>query len=177
MWSKWEFFHRATTSAEIYIELGDLLLFWKEDLLDFSMLESVYNVEEVAGKGMGCVATRDIKKGSLVLREKPALFIEKQDPKSWFSTFSIMNSEDQESYLALYNFYDCDSTDWSSYMRISHKNACNWISGPEANDLSGLSQEMALTVWQICITNSFDNGVCLKTSRFNHSCNANGHNF
>ena len=141
------------------------------------MTESVYNVEEVAGKGMGCVATKDIKKGSLVLREKPALFIEKQDPKSCFKSFSMMISENQETYLALYNAYDCDSAEWSSTMRVSHKDACNWISGLGANDLSGLSQEMALTVWQICLTNSFDNGVCLNTSRFNHSCNANGHNF
>ena len=163
--------HKCTHCIDT--ELGDLLFFWRDSL----MTESVYNVQEVAGKGMGCVATKDIKKGSLVLREKPALFIEKQDPKSCFKSFSMMISENQETNLALYNAYDCDSTEWSSAMRLSHEDTCNWISGLGANDLSGLSQEMAVTVWQVCLTNSFDNGVCLNTSRFNHSCNANGHNF
>ena len=62
------------------------------------MTEGLYKKQEVAGKGMGCVATREIKKGSLVLRERPALFgQEKQTVGSMVGDFTMMTREDQKT--------------------------------------------------------------------------------
>ena len=36
---------------------------------------ALYRVEHVAGKGLGCIAVKDIKRGSLVEREFPQLVI------------------------------------------------------------------------------------------------------
>ena len=43
--------------------------------------------------------------------------------------------------------------------------------------ISGLSKEKAFEVWAIHSTNGFHNGVCLKMSRFNHSCRPNAQYF
>ena len=36
----------------------------------------MYREECLPGKGLGCVASRSISRGCLVLREKPALYLE-----------------------------------------------------------------------------------------------------
>ena len=77
--------------------------------------------------------------------------------------------------MGLYNMYDIHSSEWSSQMKSDLEAAMK-----ESNNLnfpgSGISQEQATRIWQIRRTNSFSRGVCLKMSRFNHSCYANtGH--
>ena len=39
--------------------------------LEFFEMENIYNVVEIKEKGLGCVALKDIKKGTLILKEKP----------------------------------------------------------------------------------------------------------
>ena len=34
-------------------------------------MENLYKVVEIKEKGLGCVALKDIKKGTLILKEKP----------------------------------------------------------------------------------------------------------
>ena len=31
----------------------------------------VYDIREISGKGVGCIASQDIEKGTVILREKP----------------------------------------------------------------------------------------------------------
>ena len=141
-----------------------------------SDLGLLYREEEVLGKGVGCVAICRIKKGTLLLREKPVFDIKIiGDEKNYLKHFVDLTSQDQEKYLGLYNVYDSHSSEWSNQMKSDLEAAMR-----ESNNLnfpgSGISQEQATRIWQIRRTNSFDRGVCLKMSRFNHSCHANiGH--
>ena len=112
------------------------------------------------------------------MKEKPVMLSQmNQEMGSGIRAFTMMTTENQIAYLKLYNAYDCDSTDWSSRMRIDLENVINWISVTGANDLCGLSPEMVVKICQIYHTNNFDSGLYQNMSRFNHSCHPNGHYF
>ena len=70
----------------------------------------VYKVTEIEGKGLGCVATEDIRKGSLILNENPQI-CENTEEKSWSSkwiksllkSFRKMSKANQIEYMTLGN--------------------------------------------------------------------------
>ena len=129
------------------------------------------------GKGVGCVATTKIKKGTLVVREKPVLLLDR-GPGSYLArvtaAFLAMAPKEQESYLALANKYSIKEASWSEYSREFKKARDQEVKSFGTGKLPG---ETITSVWQILETNSFNNGVCLKISRFNHSCRANAEFF
>ena len=145
----------------------------------------LYREEGVVGKGAGCIANVEIKEGSLVLREAPQLFQppSKENPTVEENThhyalcinaFMEMTKEDQKSYLGLHNKFDTEKTTWSSGMRQKFsalQDQATQITFPD------VSQEMVFKVMAIMDTNGFHNGVCLKMSRFNHSCRPNAQYF
>jgi hypothetical protein len=140
------------------------------ELKRVSTTDTLYSEEDVAGKGVGCIASKDIKKGSLILREIPALFTDVRDGpvtiasgKKIIGAFVEMSGEDQERYMTLYN---------ANYGRNAND---QWIWFNETS--MGISKDQASEVLQIYCTNSFHNGVCLKMSRFNHSCRSNAQYF
>ena len=81
----------------------------------------------MAEKGIGCVAIKNIKKGSLVIRERPQLFVSDEeilrDPnipilqkflqiaESVINCFLEMPQEEQKEYMKLHNCYDGEN--WS----------------------------------------------------------------
>ena len=77
------------------------------------MENQLYEVVEVEGKNLGCVALKDLKKGTLILREKPqfsdieASESDKIWSKDYFRrlsrNFQTMNPSDREKYLKLYS--------------------------------------------------------------------------
>jgi hypothetical protein len=140
------------------------------ELKRVSTTDTLYSEEDVAGKGVGCIASKDIKKGSLILREIPAIFTDVRDGpvtiasgKKIIGAFVEMSGEDQERYMTLYN---------ANYGRNAND---QWIWFNETS--MGISKDQASEVLQIYCTNSFHNGVCLKMSRFNHSCRSNAQYF
>ena len=66
------------------------------------------------GKGLGCVASKNIEKGALILSENPQIrgrmSEELRDETKWIKTlvqsFNRMNKADQIDYLALHSKYD-----------------------------------------------------------------------
>ena len=145
----------------------------------------VYKVAKIEGKGLGCVATEDIKKGSLILNENPQIY-ENTEEKSWSSkwiksllkSFNKMSKNDQLEYMTLSNKYinfqdSIILEDIRDYKKVIDK------------DLEDLrleiykieqDSEKAKTILKICCiysTNNFENGLKIKTSRFNHSCHPN----
>ena len=141
------------------------------------------------GKGIGCIANKDIREGSLVLREFPQLDLTEHMEedldnmdldavKSFLDqgvikSFLKMSSEDQEGYMKLHNNYDIGDVDhWSGAMKKEYKAAL-----PILATLSAISLNRAFEVWGIYRTNSFTSGVYLKMSRFNHSCQPNAEIF
>ena len=63
------------------------------------------------GKGIGYVALKNIKIGTLILDEKPQIFTEGTAPESKFfkslsESFKNLQLDDQEKYLKLYNRFE-----------------------------------------------------------------------
>ena len=73
------------------------------------MLKYLYHeVVAIEGKGLGCVATKDIKKNTLILQEIPQIFLKhdiKEEFESWVTKlmyqFNRMSKNDQKEYLKL----------------------------------------------------------------------------
>ena len=65
----------------------------------------------IKGKGIGYVALKNIKIGTLILDEKPQIFTEGIPPESKFfkslsESFKKLQLNDQEKYLKLYNRFE-----------------------------------------------------------------------
>ena len=83
-------------------------------------MAEIYKVVDIEGKGLGCVASTDIKRGSLILNENTQIksleFHSQQDArqkgqlvefiKSLWKSFNQMNKKDQLEFMALSNIYD-----------------------------------------------------------------------
>ena len=150
----------------------------------------LYREEKLPGKGVGCIALVEIMKGNLVLRETPQLLhpvsakrqlihddeeYEEEEEEAKHLEFCVnafmkMSKKDQESYLDLHNKFDTEKDAWSSDMRQKYSEWQNLV-------VPNISQAKAFKVIAILDTNGFHNGVCLKMSRFNHSCQPNAQYF
>ena len=86
----------------------------------------------------------------------------------------MLTKEYQEKYFGLHNAYNCETSEWSNKMRSEHKSV---MSGTADMTFPDISPEKATRVWEIMQTNAFHNGVFLKISLFNHSCDANTEHF
>ena len=147
-------------------------------------MSSLYQEESVSGKGIGCMAIKNIKKGSLVIRERPQLFVSDEeilrDPnipilqkflqiaEGAINCFLEMSQEDQEEYMKLHNCYDGEN--WSHGMATDYRSVMH---ATGQMTFPNISKEKAFKVWGIYKTNGFGKGVSLKFSRFNHSCRPN----
>ena len=76
-------------------------------------MSSLYKVTKIKGKGLGCVAISDIKKGSLILMEKPQLCVETEERKgssmwikSLLKSFYEMSKAHQHEYMTLRNKFN-----------------------------------------------------------------------
>jgi len=86
-------------------------------------MTQLFEIKEVEGKGLGWVATKNIKRGTVIFKEKPQLALNccsEEQMKSGnmdiefspdlvekvMSAFNGMNKSDQEEFLTLYNKYD-----------------------------------------------------------------------
>ena len=138
----------------------------------------LYQEELLPGKGVGCIAVRDIEAGSLVLKEFPQLLMSDRTTEYDFDdlhddvvkSFLKMELEDQQRYMELYNMHDEDIGNWSEGVKECFDGARLKLFGMV---FSNISKEKALKVWGIYKTNTFTYGVYLKMSRFNHSCHPN----
>jgi len=132
------------------------------------------------GKGIGCIATKEILPGCLVLRETPALYLPPEEEETssllqrTITAFLGMTKGEQEIYLCLANMFDKDESEWSETARKDMENLKIEL---EAQPLTDLSPNDITMIWQIKLTNGFHNGVFLKMSRFNHSCWPNAEYF
>ena len=63
-----------------------------------------YKVVKIEGKGLGCVALKDIEIGTLILKEKPQC-VRSGSIDSVIQSFERMSKSDQSEYLNLHNAY------------------------------------------------------------------------
>ena len=116
--------------------------------------ERVYREELIPGKGIGCIALKDIPAGSLVIREVPALYVtpDLDGHAETIRAFAEMDPEDQKELLGLFNLYSSKpESEWSESMRKELKD-CEEDAAKGDLDVSGVSRETALRVWQIWLT-------------------------
>jgi len=153
-------------------------------------MSNIYKVTEIEGKGLGCVATADIEKGSLILTENPQICGNTEE-KTWSSkwiksllkSFKQMKKADQLEYMALHNkwnnFQDSQNVEYHVEQievfkeKIMERDINDWKLEIGKIEQNPETAEEILKVCCIYATNSFPTGVKIKTSRFNHSCERN----
>ena len=142
-------------------------------------MSSMYKVTKIEGKGLGCVAVSNIKKGSLILIVNPQLCVETEETegssiwiKSLLKSFYQMNLADQHEFMTLYNkFNNFQNFQNSEEILAKVIQICKLEIGKIEQDPE--KAEEILKICGIYSTNSFEDGVCFKISRFNHSCQPN----
>ena len=152
-------------------------------------MEGIYRVVNIEGKGSGCIALQDLKKGTLVLDEKPQCIAKKhpdgsRDLKSVIQSFACMSKNDQEEYLRLYmqykNLVEVPDS-WKIISTLLQSEAEKDL-GSSNGVISSVHEFMEVKqkrfqrfvdIIGIYNTNCFENGLGIKTARFNHSCCSN----
>lgn len=129
-------------------------------------MDSIYKVVKIEGKDLGCVAIKDIKKGTLILQEKPQCFANASGPSkidltSLLNSFNKMSQEHQEGFLKLHNRFETLEA-----LELTNKQK-EWI------ETNAKDEEKMFQIYGIYRTNSFENGVAINFARFNHSCCSN----
>ena len=137
--------HKSPDFGKILSEIESAMKYCQLD----ENLENLYKVVKIDGKGLGCVALKDIEIGTLILKEKPQCIA---TPDNVIQSFVCMSKSDQDEYLKLYNAH-ADP--------LSKKFA-------QCAGRQGFSD-----VFGIYKTNAFTCGLGIKASRFNHSCCSN----
>ena len=150
-------------------------------------MTQVFEVKKIEGKGLGWVANKDIKRGSVIFTENPhlELSLEQKGAKSmeinfnpnWvekvMSSFNRMNKTDQDEYMKLSNSFDNIQFLIPQHRMLLQKeieNRKTVISSkePDKNKVEGI-----MKILDICETNSYPQGVYITISRLNHSCRPN----
>ena len=142
-------------------------------------MSEFYQVMPIDGKGLGCVATKDIKRGTLILREKAQILYKKSEieTKGWtknvVKSFNQMNKTNQEEFLKLHNhFLD---QDLSPNQQFTHyQNLLRLAVRVKERSKSEQEREKILAILFICSSNCFMHDdfhcIAIQASRFNHSC-------
>ena len=144
------------------------------------MESQLYVVTEIEEKGLGCVAMKKIKRGTLILREKPCLLqkinttgnLDKDYFDNIFDAYEKMDSHQKKIFLELAN--NSEHIEERNVYHIGRRKV--FLNYLKENPKS-YQEGVALKVIQITETNRFHNGVYLEMSRFNHSCASNGEYF
>jgi len=150
-------------------------------------MTEIYEVRESEGKKLGCFALQDIKKGSIIIKEKPqivdkghtdikicgAIDLILTDITPSFvhglnEAFNNMAKTDQEEYMKLYDKFD----NISSLPPILQTLVERW--NQLITEITKSDEKLAKIV-RIYVTNAFSDGVYIKRSRFNHSCKPNAY--
>ena len=139
----------------------------------------MFRVEDVKGKGKGCLASRRVEAGELILREEPALLLQPRDEDEeedggegeeveTLEAFQAMSSDQQTAFLQLANMFNTDDrerSEWPSVM-VEYKESIQEDVKKALGQGIAMDLETAVEVVEIKETNSFHNGVYLRMSRF-----------
>jgi len=126
---------------------------------------SLYKVRFIKDKGLGCIATEDIKPGTLIERETPIISVQGEPFSSskfledLWTAFFEMDVEDREEFLTLHDGFANGSFD-------------PFLTPMIPQDFKG-DVDLLIKIARIYKTNGFSSGVQIKTARFNHSCQSN----
>ena len=136
----------------------------------------MFRVEDVKGKGKGCLASRRMVAGELILREEPALLLQPREEEEaegeeeeveTLEAFQAMSRDQQTAFLQLANMYNTvrERSEWPSVMG-EYKDSIREDVKKALGHGIAMDLETAVEVVEIKETNSFHNGVYLRMSRF-----------
>ena len=118
---------------------------------------NMYKLVEVEGKGMGLVAARNIKKGEIVVEEKPIFALNNDTSKNTvmnnLQEINKMSEKKKKESLALCDSYQNGSNDAETIVSIFVTNRIDLCTQPEL----GVNKS----------------GLYATLSRINHSCSPN----
>ena len=139
---------------------------------------SFYKVDRIDGKNFGCIASKDIEKGTLILKEKPqcsageyvhgpTTFYGKK--KSVWTSYINMSQIDKVGYNKLYNRFE----NFDVLKNHEKEMIMDWKVTLHQRKIEEHLIDIMIKVFGIYITNNFIQGVGIQASRFNHSCVSN----
>ena len=123
-------------------------------------MDCFYKVESIEGKNLGCVALRDIKKGTLILKEGPQWAIEIPDSDEMWTpeqhdelleNFYAMSQDNQDEILKLYTSNKFSKEELAKKLDLASKDPA--------------MVEKTLKLYGIYATNKFEGGVGVQASR------------
>ena len=143
----------ATTSA-LYFNGQKLIPQFKEETIKMEK-SPLYKVVEVDGKNFGCVALKDIQKGTVILKEKPQCVAnwsgsQLQKFTSVITNYNKMSQSNQENYLKLHNRFNQDEV----ISKVLNDELKKWLL-----ENTDLSEMRASNIVGIYVTNCYEMGV------------------
>ena len=144
-------------------------------------MSDYFKLTKIDDKGFGCIATKDIPEGTLILREKAQIFDNGGDPtgpdvagwiKSVMTSFNQMNEDNQKEFLTLHNdsFQDLSQSQKNTQDLDLYRRTIRQIYGHEQD------RDKILKIICIFVTNLWmgkPKSVEIHCARFNHSCRPN----
>ena len=91
-------------------------------------MDRIFKIEQIEGKNLGCIALTDIKKGTLILQEKPQVIVNGSGPSLIYllNSYNQMNETTQKDYLTLYNRFK-DLNDMNEKDKENVKQEMEWL--------------------------------------------------
>jgi len=143
-----------------------------------NITSSLFQVIEIPGKNLGCVATQDMPKGTLISNENPQLKCRKDGDwmQDLMAAFMAMRKKHQKAFMNLYDDRNNIVTDRN--LELCNENTLKCISREFETEKDS---DHALEIFKIlCLYESnqfpYDEDhdcVGILSARFNHSCRSN----
>jgi len=141
----------------------------------------MYELKSIDGKGLGAIAKKNVKRGTLILEEKPQIFDDGSDEgkpewiKSVWESFKRMRKLDQEEYLKLSTDIERDTglSPQDFQISVTVQQMYGNESLPTLGKIMKTLSIFKSNFWGGCETGDKNRCVMIRSSSFNHSCQPN----
>ena len=98
-------------------------------------MDTVYKVDIIEGKNLGCIALKTIKRGTLIVQEKPVcydggqkfMYYENPNTKCLWNSYQNMSQTDKLEYNKLYNRFKNEKGFFKEWRDQSYRNRYNFV--------------------------------------------------
>ena len=143
-------------------------------------MNGIYKVVQIKRKGLGCIATQDIKRKTLILKEEAQIETPNRNPRNKEHAKEMvkanieiavgcMSKKDKEEFEKLHDNFEAALPEefkemLEKFKALNGKKVALQIEGVEVD-----------YTWRIYMSNAYtcDHSLRIKMSRFNHSCRPN----
>ena len=147
-------------------------------------MSGVFKISAIEGRGLGWVATTDIKKGSLILNENPQICPKGEEKvlsadwiKSLLESFDQLNKNNQDEFFTLYNKFNniklLQKLGETDIIQMAERTLDKLKTAIDTFEWDHEKVKKILEICCIYLSNANNLGLRLKASRINHSCQPN----